>query len=286
MRVRNDIHVNTELDELTQLVRKSFGRAEPERLRVLLEALVRHLHEFITETGLTVQEWYDGITFLTRTGHATDENRQEFILLSDVLGVSTLVVKLNDRKRNGGTPATVVGPFFVSGSPAYANGGDLSNGAPGPRCLVRGRVVSTSGESVVGARVDVWQADDDGMYDVQYVDLPEARGRGHVLSDHDGQFWFWTVRPAAYPIPTDGPVGDLLRAARKKAMRPAHIHFRITAEGYETLTTHVFAEDDPYLGEDAVFGVHASLIAPIVECAGEGAQCYTLDYEFLIKPKP
>jgi len=271
-------------EELTQAVRASFAGAATERLGTILDALVRHLHAFVEETGLTEREWFDGIDFLTRTGHVTDGKRQEFILLSDVLGVSMLVIRLNNRKPKGATPATVVGPFFVPGSPRYENGEDLANGAPGSPCLVRGRIVSTAGEPVGGARVDVWQADDEGMYDVQYADLPAPRGRGHLFSETDGRFWFWTIRPTAYPISTDGPVGRLLRAAGREAMRPAHVHFRIEAEGHEALTTHIFAADDPYLHTDAVFGVDSTLIAPFVLHEDDGASYYTLDYEFVLVP--
>lgn len=270
--------------ELTEAVCASFGGARSERARTVLEALVRHLHQLVRETAVTEEEWLEAIGFLTRTGEITDARRQEFILLSDVLGVSSLVVRLNQPKPEGATRATVLGPFFAPGSPRHENGDDLANGAPGSPCLVRGRIVSTEGRPVSGARVDVWQADDAGRYDVQYDELPEARGRGHVFSESDGRFWFWTVRPTAYPIPTDGPVGDLLRAAGRAAMRPAHIHFRIEADGYETLTTHVFAEGDPFLSSDAVFGVDTSLVAPFVAHEGDEPLHYTLDFEFAVVP--
>ena len=149
---------------------------------------------------------------------------------------------------------------------------------------MRGRIVSTTDEPVAGARIDVWQADEQGFYDVQYDALPEARGRGHLFSEPDGRFWFWTIRPTAYPIPSDGPVGELLRIAGREAMRPAHIHFRIEADGYETLTTHVFAAGDPFLATDAVFGVEHALIAPFVEEERDGSSYCTLDYEFVVVP--
>jgi hydroxyquinol 1,2-dioxygenase len=240
---------------------------------------VRHLHAFVTDVGLTEDEWLHGIEFLTETGHITDEQRQEFILLSDVLGASMLVIGLNHRAAEPATESTVFGPFFVEGAPRYENGDDLANGAPGETCLVNGRVLSTLGEPIAGARVDVWQADDTGMYDVQYDDLAGARGRGHLFSDCEGRFWFRTVRPTPYPIPTDGPVGRLLRAAGRSPMRPAHVHFRIAADGYETLTTHVFAAGDPYLDTDAVFGVKESLVAPFA--ASEDAPC-ALEYDFVL----
>jgi hydroxyquinol 1,2-dioxygenase len=245
----------------------------------VLDSLVRHLHGFITEIGLSEDEWLSGIEFLTETGHITDERRQEFILLSDVLGASMLVIGLNHRVSNEATESTVFGPFFVDGAPRYENGDDLANGAPGESCLVTGRVLSTSGEPIAGARIDVWQADDAGLYDVQYDDLTDARGRGHLFSDSEGRFWFRTVHPTPYSIPTDGPVGRLLRAAGRSPMRPAHIHFRIAADGYETLTTHVFAAGDPFLDTDAVFGVKESLVAPFV--ASEDGH-WGMEYDFVL----
>jgi hydroxyquinol 1,2-dioxygenase len=270
-------------EALTQAARASFENAESDRLRVILDSLIRHLHGFITDVELTEREWLDGIEFLTETGHITDEQRQEFILLSDVLGASMLVIGLNHRVEDTATESTVFGPFFVEDAPRYENGDDIANGAPGEICAVNCRVLSTGGEPIPGARVDVWQADDAGMYDVQYEDLVVARARGHLFSNSEGRFWFRTIRPTPYPIPTDGPVGRLLRAAGRSPMRPAHIHFRIVAAGYETLTTHVFAADDPFLDTDAVFGVQESLVAPFVK--SEDAHC-TLEYDFVLAKKP
>jgi hydroxyquinol 1,2-dioxygenase len=269
-------------DRLTKAVRASFENTEPERLRVVLDSLVRHLHGFITEVGLSEDEWLSGIEFLTETGHVTDERRQEFILLSDVIGASMLVIGLNHRASNTATESTVFGPFFVEDAPGYENGDDLANGAPGETCLVSGRVLSTRGESIAGARIDVWQADDTGMYDVQYDDLTDVRGRGHFFSDSEGRFWFQTIRPSPYAIPADGPVGRLLRAAGRSPMRPAHIHFRIAADGYETLTTHVFVAGDPFLDTDAVFGVKESLVAPFAR-SEDGHS--SLEYNFVLAPK-
>jgi hydroxyquinol 1,2-dioxygenase len=267
---------------LTKAVRASFENTEPERLRVVLDSLVRHLHGFITEVGLSEGEWLSGIEFLTETGHITDERRQEFILLSDVLGASMLVIGLNHRASNAATESTVFGPFFVEDAPRYENGDDLANGAPGETCLVSGRVLSTSGESIAGARIDVWQADDTGMYDVQYDDLTDVRGRGHLFSDSQGRFWFQTIRPSPYAIPADGPVGRLLRAAGRSPMRPAHIHFRIAADGYETLTTHVFVAGDPFLDTDAVFGVKESLVSPFARSVDGHS---SLEYDFVLALK-
>jgi hydroxyquinol 1,2-dioxygenase len=264
-------------ERLTESVRASFDAA-PDRLRTVMDSLVRHLHAFASDVGLSEEEWLAGIRFLTETGQISDERRQEFILLSDVLGVSMLVIGLNDRAAEGGTDSTVFGPFFVEGAPRYENGDDLANGAPGTPCLVSGRVLSTSGEPVAGARVDVWQADEEGMYDVQYGDGTDAQARGHLFSGDDGRFWFRTVRPSAYSIPTDGPVGRLLAAAHRKTVRPAHIHFRVQAAGYETLTTHVFAAGDPYLDSDPVFGVKDSLIASFSRMDGADA----VEYDFIL----
>jgi hydroxyquinol 1,2-dioxygenase len=249
---------------------------------VVLDSLVRHLHGFITEVGLSEAEWLAGIELLTEAGHITDGRRQELILLSDVLGASMLVVDVNHPSSGRATESTVFGPFFVEDAPRYENGDDLANGAPGEPCHVTGRVMSTSGGPLAGARIEVWQADDAGMYDVQYESLGETRARGHLFSDEDGRFSFRTIRPTAYPIPTDGPVGRLLEAANRSAMRPAHIHFRIAAAGHETLTTHVFAAGDPFLDRDAVFGVRETLVAEFTSV--DDGSC-SVDYEFVLESR-
>jgi hydroxyquinol 1,2-dioxygenase len=249
-------------DALTEAVLASFDGARSERFKTLAGALVRHLHAFATEVELTEEEWFAGIDFLTRTGHITDDKRQEFILLSDVLGLSMLVVGINNRRPPAATESTVFGPFFVEGAPGFSNGDDIAAGAPGEPCFMAGRVLGVDGEPVAGARVDVWQADEAGFYDVQYAELDAARGRGYLTTDGDGRFWFWSVKPEAYPIPDDGPVGELLAAAGRGPMRPAHVHFKVTAQGFETLITHVFVEGDRYLDSDAVFGVRSRLIGP------------------------
>jgi hydroxyquinol 1,2-dioxygenase len=247
--------------DLTKAVVASFDATPDPRLREVLQALVRNLHAFAAEVELTEDEWFAAIDFLTRTGHMCDDRRQEFVLASDVLGLSMLVIGINHRHPTGATESTVFGPFFVEGSPAFENGDDLANGAPGTPCFMSGSVRSTTGEPVAGALLEIWQADEDGLYDVQYADLDEPRGRGHLQSDGDGCYWFWTVHPEAYPIPTDGPVGELLAATSRSPMRPAHVHFKVTAPGYQTLITHVFDEADRYLDTDAVFGVRSSLLA-------------------------
>jgi hydroxyquinol 1,2-dioxygenase len=251
-------------DELTDAVVASFDGSHDERTKTVLSALVRHLHEFAREVELTEEEWFAGIDFLTRTGHQSTGTRQEFVLLSDVLGLSMLTVGLGNQKPAGATESTVFGPFFVEGSPEIKLGDDLSNGAPGQPCLVAGKVLDLRGKPVPGALVETWQADEDGFYDVQ-KEAGGPQNRGHLTTDADGNYSFWAVRPVAYPIPDDGPVGELLRAAGRGPMRPAHIHFMVTAPGFSRLITHVFAAGDDHLHDDAVFGVKDSLIADFTE---------------------
>jgi hydroxyquinol 1,2-dioxygenase len=278
--------------ELTNAVEASFAEAGDERLREVMQALVRHLHAFATEVQLTEEEWFAAIDFLTRTGHITDDKRQEFILLSDTLGLSMLVVAMNQRAP-GATEPTVFGPFFVPDSPPLQNGDDVANGAPGVPCYFEGQVRSVDGEPVPGALIEIWQADEDGFYDVQYDDLDEPRGRGHLNADGDGRFWFWTVRPEAYPIPTDGPVGAMLEATNRSPMRPAHVHFKVSAPGYQELITHVFDGTDEYLDSDAVFGVRSSLITTFDRHEGGEApdgserdgEFYTARYDLVLAPQ-
>lgn len=249
---------------VTEEVVASFAAAPDARYREVMASLVRHLHGFARDVRLTQAEWEQGIAFLTRTGHTTTATRHEFILLSDVLGLSMLTVGINAPAAAGATESTVFGPFFVTGAPEVPLGGDIAAGAKGRPCWVSGTVRGAGGEPVAGARIEVWEADADGFYDVQYEGGPTA-GRGWLTSGPDGGFRFWSVRPAPYPIPHDGPVGDLLAAASRSPMRPAHLHFMISAPGYRTLITHIFAAGDPHLGDDAVFGVKDSLVVDFVE---------------------
>lgn len=247
--------------ELTERVVASFANSPNTRLRVVMSSLVRHLHGFIREIRLSQTEWDTAIAFLTRTGHITDEHRQEFILLSDVLGASMMTVAVNSPPHSEATESTVFGPFFVDDAPTIMNGDDIGQGMVGRPCHLRGTVRSTNGDLIAGARVEVWAADDDGFYDVQYEGARLA-GRARLHTDLAGHFDYWTVQPAAYPIPHDGPVGQLLAAAGRSPMRPAHIHFMVSAPGYHTLITHIFVEGDEWLGHDTVFGVKESLIVP------------------------
>lgn len=279
-------------EQLTSAVLASFDGAGSPRFQQIMRSLVTHLHAFVSDVQLTEEEWFAGIDFLTRTGHITDDKRQEFVLASDVLGISMLVIGINNRRSPNATESTVFGPFFVEGSPRFDNGDDIANGAPGQPCLLQGRVRSVSGDGVPGARIEVWQADDDGFYDVQYRDLDAPRGRGHLFSDDEGRWWFWSVRPEAYPIPDDGPVGDLLEAAGRSPMRPAHVHFMVTADGYQTLITHVFDETDGHLDTDAVFGVKDQLLTTFVRhepgTAPDGTRMdvpyHTMSYDLILEP--
>lgn len=249
---------------LTERVVASFDASPSPRYREVMQSLVRHLHDFATDVRLTEAEWAAGVDVLTRSGQLSDARRQELILLSDVLGLSMLTIGLNAPADPGVTASTVFGPFFVQGSPHVEQGGDLAGGAPGQPCWVQATVRGAGGAPVVGARVEVWEADEDGLYDTQY-DGERVAGRGHLFTDEAGAVRFWSVRPSPYPIPADGPVGELLVAAGRGPMRPAHIHFMISAAGHRTLTTHVFAAGDPHLADDAVFGVVASLVTPFTE---------------------
>ena len=238
-------------------------RAGDPRLQELLVGLIRHLHAFVREVELTEVEWMAAIRYLTAVGHKSDDKRQEFILLSDVLGVSILVDAINHRKRAGATESSVFGPFWVAGAPELPHGSSIARGEEalsGEPTVVHGTVTGEHGRPIEGAIVDIWQASPAGLYDVQDFAQPEMNLRGLFRSGPDGAFWFKTVKPAAYPIPEDGPVGDLLRATGRHPMRPAHIHFMVQAAGYEPLITHIFVEGDPYLESDAVFGVKGSLV--------------------------
>jgi hydroxyquinol 1,2-dioxygenase len=277
---------------LTEAVVESFEHAASPRMKEVAQSLVRHLHAFVAEIEPTQEEWATAIDFLTRTGHITDDKRQEFVLLSDVLGVSMLVIGINHRVPDGATESTVFGPFFVAGAPARDNGDDIAAGAPGVPCLMSGRILSIAGEPIGGAVIDVWQADEAGLYDVQYAGLQEARGRAQLRARDDGSFSFWSVLPVAYPIPADGPVGELLAAGGRGPMRPAHVHFRVCAPDHATLTTHVFVAGYEHLDSDAVFGVKASLIAPFARheagTAPDGRTLsqpyYTLERDLVLAP--
>jgi len=251
--------------ELTSAVISSFDETPNPRAKFLLQELVKSLHDYVRRTDLTFEEWEYAIDLLTRTGQKCTPIRQEFILLSDVLGVSMLVDAVNHRDRDGATETTVLGPFYVGEHKVMAHGADISADLPGERMFVQSRVTDLNGKPLAGVPVDVWHADDEGFYDSQresYVTRgPSSRAR--FVTDTDGRFFFRTILPCSYPIPTDGPVGEMIVQTRRHAMRPAHVHFLVAAPGFEPLITHVFMGGDKYLDSDVVFGVKDELISKI-----------------------
>lgn len=258
-------------------VAASFAQTPDPRLRAIMTSLVRHLHAFVREVEPTMAEWESAISFLTRTGQACDDSRQEFILLSDVLGVSMLTETINSRVTAGAgaaTASTVLGPFHVGASPVREPGDSIDLVGGGQPCVVTGRVLDTAGRPLPGAKVDVWQCDDHGYYDVQQPGKqPPGNGRGMFTTGAGGEFWFRTVVPSFYPIPTDGPVGQLLTATRRHPYRPAHIHLIVEAEGHHPVTTHLFVAGSRYLDSDAVFAVKQSLVHEFTEISDPEQAC-------------
>ncbi|MFF7981519.1 intradiol ring-cleavage dioxygenase [Streptomyces sp. NPDC007901] len=252
-------------DAVTAEAVGSLGGTDDARLRTLLTSLIRHLHAFARETRLTQREWETAVEFLTATGQTCTDTRQEFILLSDVLGLSMLVETINGHSDPGSTESTVLGPFHMTESPVRALGADIDLVGGGEPCVVSGVVRAADGTPLPGAVLDVWQADPQGFYDVQQLDVqPPGNGRGLFTADAEGRFWFRTCVPSAYPIPTDGPVGVLLKATGRHPYRPAHIHFIVSAEGHQPVTTHIFVAGGDYLDSDAVFAVKESLVKDFV----------------------
>ncbi|RYY60381.1 MAG: hydroxyquinol 1,2-dioxygenase [Comamonadaceae bacterium] len=271
---------NLTQDNITQAVLARLADTPDPRLKEIMTSLVQHLHAFAREVKLTEAEWFRGIEFLTKVGHITDDKRQEFILLSDTLGLSMLTVAMNNEKPPGCTEATVFGPFYVDGAPAFELGEDVAGGAAGVPCDVRGQVRGLDGAPVPGAELHVWQADAEGKYDVQRPDGGH-QARGVLQADGEGRFHFRSILAEAYPIPDEGPVGDMLKATKRHPWRPAHLHFMVKAPGYDTLITHVFRNGDAYLDSDAVFGVRQSLVADWVRQA-DGR--YLVEYDFVLNP--
>jgi hydroxyquinol 1,2-dioxygenase len=271
---------------ITQAVLDRLTNCPAPRLRQVSEALVRHLHAFVREVEPTTDEWMTAIQFLTRTGQICSPTRQEFILLSDTLGVSMLVDAINHRFSEGVTETTVLGPFYVERPPERSLGADIADGVDGEPLLVEGSVRTTAGAPVAGAIVDTWHSDQDGYYDVQRGEELSLRAR--FRTDDEGRFWFWSIVPASYPIANDGPVGEMLHAQGRHPYRPAHVHFKIAAPGFEELGTHVFVAGDRYLDSDAVFGVKQSLIRdldrlPASEApAGRNGSFARMRYDFVL----
>jgi hydroxyquinol 1,2-dioxygenase len=280
---------------LTEAVVASFDKTPNPRARFLLQELVKSLHDYVSKTGLTFEEWDYAIDFLTRTGQKCTDTRQEFILLSDVLGVSMLVDAVNHRDREGATQTTVLGPFYVGEHKVTEHGTDISpNNFTGEKMFVQSRVTDLAGKPLAGVPVDVWHADDDGFYDSQKPNYQEtgASARARFFTDADGRFFFRTILPCSYPIPTDGPVGEMIVKTGRHPMRPAHVHFLVNAQGYEPLITHVFIGGDKYLDSDVVFGVKDDLIARVEprrdpampDGTKANGQWHLMTYDFRLKP--
>jgi hydroxyquinol 1,2-dioxygenase len=278
-------------DNITDLAVERWATAHDPRLAEIMTALVRHLHEFAREVRLSEAEWMAAIQWLNRTGQISDEKREEFILTSDVLGLSMLVVQMNHRLDTAATPNTVLGPFHIDGSPPLGFGADMSDGIAGTPLFVHGRVVDLDGKPVAGAVLDVWQADGDGMYEAQ-LPVDEARLRAKYATREDGSYLVRTVAPLGYAIPMDGPVGQLIGATAISHFRPAHVHFLIDVPGYEPLVTHLFREGAEYLDSDVVFGTKQELVVafephnpgPTPDGATLDEPWLTAAYDFVLQP--
>ena len=281
-------------DTITAAVQRSFDTSTDERFRQLFVCLVQHLHDFAREMRLTGEEWLTAMDFLERVGKICTPTRQEFVLLSDILGLSMLLDKINQHGGPSATDSALLGPFYVEGRPTVDNGSDISGGVPGTPMFVTGRVVDEHGEPVAGAHVDTWHSDGEGFYDVQQTEKlhHQLAMRALLTTDNDGRFWFRSIAPRYYPAPTDGPGGEILRAARRSVMRPQHVHFWFHAEGYQPLITQLFRQDDPYIDCDVVFAVQDSLKADFVRhepgVAPDGTTVdepfVTLDWTFGLVP--
>jgi protocatechuate 3,4-dioxygenase beta subunit len=247
--------------QLTDVVIERYAGTPDARLKEIVSSLIRHLHGFVREVRLSEAEWMAGVQFLTRTGQKCDDKRQEMILLSDNLGISALVNMVSASVPEGATESTVVGPFYVPTAPERKTGESiLLRPTDDPELIVHGQVKDMAGAPVPDAKIEVWQTDSNGMYDIQDADQPEDNLRGWYRADADGRFAIRTIRPTSYPIPTDGPVGELLRATNRHPWRPAHLHAIVSAPGFRPLTTHLFDSEDAYLDSDVVFAVKESLI--------------------------
>lgn len=279
-------------EQITQNVLDSIAQTPNARLKVVMTSLIRHLHSFVREVELTEEEWMSGIQFLTRTGQMCNEKRQEFILLSDTLGVSMLVDAINHSLLGEVTESTVFGPFYREGAEELPMGASISKDGRGEPTVVTGRVLSLDGTPIPHALLDVWETNENGMYEQQDPEQPEMNLRGKFYTDDNGHYCFVGIKPVSYSIPDDGPVGKMLRLLGRHPFRPAHIHMIVSAEGYVPVTTHLFVKGDKYLDSDAVFGTKDSLVVDFVYNDSEeeaahyniSAPFYTVEYTFVLKP--
>ncbi|MGU7772586.1 dioxygenase family protein [Burkholderia sp. MR1-5-21] len=275
---------------VTSIVKAAMSGTQDARLKEIVDALVEHGHAFLKQVRLTDAEFEQGLAFLREVGQACNDRHNEVVLLADVLGFSTLVALLNNADASGRTPGALLGPFYRGGAPAYDSDHCIAcDGSPGAPLFVRARVLDTRGLPVANAQVDVWQASPVGLYENQDDSQPDHNLRGRFRTDADGAFSFRSVRPAGYPVPTDGPVGALLAAQQRHPYRPAHLHFVIVADGYATLVSQVFADDSDHLDTDVVFGVNRRLVGTFeYYTAGTGPHSdqhvayYTLDFDFIL----
>jgi hydroxyquinol 1,2-dioxygenase len=279
--------------DITQAVIARLADAKDPRFKQVMTSLITHLHAFVRDVKLTEAEWMYAIQFLTRTGQTCTDRRQEFILLSDTLGVSILVITLNHPADGGSLESTVMGPFYWEGSPEMPLGANLAVGVKGEPTFYSGRVLDAeTGQPLPNALLDIWSGDGEGTYDMQMPEDPGMKARGRIRTDEQGRYWFRSIRPTFYPVPEDGPVGEMLRAMGRHPNRPGHIHMIVSAEGHRTVTTHLFVANSPYLDSDAVFGVKDSLIAGFDKHpAGTGPDgtrvdeaYYTCRYDFRLRP--
>lgn len=270
-------------DNITDLAIKRWSTARSPRVAELMTALVRHIHDYAREVELTSEEWMAAIEWLTATGQISNDKRQEFILASDVVGLSMLVVQMNNRFAEQATPATVLGPFHIDGSPPAAFGFDMSEGIEGTPLFITGKVTDTTGTPIPGAVLDVWQADASGTYEAQMPEIDEARLRAKYQAREDGTYCVRTIAPLGYTIPMDGPVGTLIERTEISEYRPAHVHFMFEQPGYKKLITHLFQKDTDYLDSDVVFGVKDALIVPFIEHApGQAPDGQVVEEPFLV----
>jgi len=254
------------------------------RFKEIMVAVITHLHALIKEVELTQDEWEIAIDFLTRTGQKCSDERQEWILMSDTLGVSMLVDALNNRRPENATQTTVLGPFHVAGAPELEMGTNISLDGVGESCLFQGRVLGTDGTPIAGARIDVWSDNADGFYDVQQPGIqPKWNNRGIFTTGADGAYHFRGIKPVSYPVPVDGPAGEMLTGMGRHPFRPAHTHLIVTAPGFQKLVTHIFVGDDPYIDSDAVFGVKESLMAPFQKTDG-GDTAWVCPFDIVLAP--